>query len=618
MGTSQIKSVEDFIEQIPKFPSELLELNESSLKLLKLVYSRAKILPKYFQEGKIKPPLIISYHPKASLLNNNVHEAWFAEKIADKLGMLPIWIPYIYDTGFKNASEKIRRPTYVLFENTYIPLRSSAAISGNIIATEKRITDKEVKQFFRELEKHELSVLTEFKTMLNQFNFGHFLFDLKKKSSSVSKKSLRKTLNQFQNTWLKAVKGTKKLDESLAKISLSLLNKLGIDLGLVMMDDIIGDLVSEIFKEVLECPSIKEDPSLLENLFLAYEIKTRDRTPIMYAGQGNFIAYDDNAVRKFDGNLEILVEGLRNHTVLPTGDLIMLLFTAIGCKLVLGGAHTIEYYPDYCKKSYTLLKETSFNSKMQLLSYGRIRTLDLRNMTDMMSAIRIFDKVGSRNYIRKGKFTIPADIVDHLNFLAGSEEIPLEYQDLLAKILKNQKSTRDPAIEKEKKRYNKVMEISKKEAEELLKDPSTLKKWLRGVKFDNLHPVRLEVLLENLRLDVEMRMNKLEQNIKFEQHILGGTLYDPQEGEILYDGLLLRSHRYPSLFEMVFYEASLSPHFNNGGILKNHPSEWIWKQFIQEKDKKKWEEKAFSYYEDVFKELIPYDLIIPSLQFKNL
>ncbi|MHA1150957.1 MAG: hypothetical protein ACTSR8_22275 [Promethearchaeota archaeon] len=608
MENSVIKTVEDFITALPEFPKRSLGIPESSQKLLQILYQKAVKLPDSYKKSDLQPPLIISYHPKASLLNNNIHEAYLAEKVAQKLGMLPIWIPYIYDTGFKNAAEKIRRPTYVLFENKYIPLRTSAAIRGNIIATEKAISEREVKSFFRELEKHENSLLSQFKLMLNKFNFGHYLFDLKRSVSKVNKKQIHQNIIHYENLWLGSLKGTKKLDEALANISVAMLKELNIDIGLAMMDDILSEFVDFIFKEVLETDSIKNDPSILENLFLAYDIKSRERTPIMYAGEGNFIAYNDNAVRVFDGNLDLLIDGLKKHTVLPTGDLIMVLFTAIGCKLVLGGAHTIEYYPDYFIKAHSILKETSFNSKMQLLSYGKIRFMDLRNIIDIMSSIRVFDKVGSRNYIQKGKFNLPHDVVDHLNFLSGKYEVPLEYEKILENILSKQKENQITALQKEEERYQEVMGIISKEPEELLKEPEILKKWLRGIKFNELHPVKLEILLENLRLDVDTRLRLLKDNIKYEQHILGGTLYDLEEGEILYDGLLLRSNRYPSLLELVFYNCEPSNEFNTHGCLKDHDSKWIWKTFeSKEKDSLKLQE--FSDYFSVFNKLIPKKLI---------
>ena len=147
MNSTDIKTVEEFIDSIPEFPKELLDLTESSRNLLRLVYQKAVSLPGINLEEELKPPLIISYHPKASLLNNNVHEAFLAEKIAHKFDMIPIWIPYIYDTGFKSAGQKIRRPTYVYFEGKHIPLRTSAAIRGNIMATEKSLNDREIKAF---------------------------------------------------------------------------------------------------------------------------------------------------------------------------------------------------------------------------------------------------------------------------------------------------------------------------------------------------------------------------------------------------------------------------------------------------------------------------------------
>ena len=618
MERTQIQTIEDFINAIPPFPEEDLEISDSCQKLLEIVYKKANNLNETQQGPPYKPPLIISFHPKVSLLNNNIHETYLAEKVANKMGMVPLWIPYIYDTGFKNLANKIRRPTYIYFEGKHIPLRTSAAIRGNIMATEKALTDKEVRAFFRELVKHETANLARLKTMLNKFNFGHFLFDLKSSASKINNKIVRQRFESMEKLCLNAIKSTKKIDESLGNISIALLKEFGINVGIVMMDDILADITEIVFTEVIESPSVKKDPSILENLFLAYDLKSRERTPILYAGQGDFLAYDDSSNRVFDGKLDDLIAGLKSHSTLPTGDLIMVLFNAMGCKLVLGGAHTIEYYPDYFIKSHSVLKETSFNSKMQLFSYGKIKFMDTRNMTDIMSAIRVFDKVGSRNYIQKGKFSVPNDIVDHLNFLSGAKEVPIDYNIILKEILKSQKEGMLTALQKEEARYKEVMEIVSKDPEELLKDPVSLKKWIRGTKFDGLHPVRLEVLLENLRQDIEMRLRHLKENIKFEQHILGGTIeIEEDEGEIIYDGILIRSNRYPSLLELVYYDCKPLEQFEVEGHLEDHESEWVWKQFIHDQtETEDLEANAFSDYKSVYEKLIPKKSLVPLFKVK--
>ena len=160
-----IRNIKDFVGAIPEFPDEKIGLSESTLKLLKMAYEKTSNFPGSYSEKSIKPPLIVSFHPKVSLLNNNIHEMFLAEKVASKLGMIPLWIPYVYDTGYKTAANKIRLPTYVYFEGKFIPLRASAKIRGNITATEKPITEKEVKAFFSEIEKHELSTVTHLKRM---------------------------------------------------------------------------------------------------------------------------------------------------------------------------------------------------------------------------------------------------------------------------------------------------------------------------------------------------------------------------------------------------------------------------------------------------------------------
>lgn len=630
MPKTKINTLDDFIKSIPNFPSELIEIPEASKNLLKLAYSKSKNLPKFSPNEPIKIPLIISFHPKLSLLNNNIHEAYLSQKIANKFEMIPLWIPYVYDTGYKTSANKIRLPTYVYMEGKYISIRASSKIRGNIMATEDPITEKEIKEFFQEVSKHEKSLLTRLNSMLNPINFGHYLFDLKSKITNYTNKTIQKRISELEKQWIEETKGCKKLAESLARISLSQFKDFGINVGLLMMDDVLQDISRTVFTEVLESPSIKKDPSILENLFIAYDLKTKERSPILYTGQKQFIAFNEFDVKVFEGNFDDLIRGLGDHTVIPTGHLIMTLFTAMGCKLVLGGAHTLEYYPDYFQKAYNVLKETKFNSKMQLLSYGKIRFIDMRNILDVLSAIRILDKVGSRNYIQNNQIKIPDDIVDHLNFLASRESVPQEYHNILDSILgtaknngteqskDNENSNQNTdseksknALEKEIQRNSEIDKILLKTPDELLKDPTELKKWIPGTNFEGLHPVRLQVMLENLKADAEMRLHKMKENVEFEQHILGGTCGE----NIVYDGIINRSNRYPSLFELVYYKIKAGSKFDNGGYLNKGDSEWVWLKFDHQEDTQKSSSQVFKDYISVFDYLIPKKLLPDFMKF---
>jgi hypothetical protein len=335
-------------------------------------------------------------------------------------------------------------------------------------------------------------------------------------------------------------------------------------------------------------------------------------------------------VKVFDGSLDDLVESLGEHTVLPTGHLIMTIFVAMGCKLVLGGTHTLEYYPDYFEKAYSILNETSFNSKMVLLCYGDLRFMDIRNIYDVMSVVRVLDKVGSRNYIKSGQFKLPDAVIDHLNFLTGNSGVPTEYKTLLKKILKKStkkvteksgksivlpKKTQITALEKEQSRHLEIGKILQKKPEELLKNPASLIRWIKGSKFDGMHPVRLEVLLENLRLDADIKLRKIEENIRFEQHILGGSIDDDEGEKIIYDGILKRSNRYPSLFEMVYYECKPLKILKIGGKFEEHESDWIWRNFVQKIPKTALiKTEVFKDYNSVFERLIPTEILIPILK----
>jgi len=608
-----VRTSKQFLESLKEFSNINNLIPRKSSKLLNLIYKHAENLPKELkdEQGNLKLPLIISFHPKLSLLNNNVHEVYFSQHIAKKFGMIPIWIPYIYDTGYKTAENKIRLPTYVLFEGKYIPIRASAKIRGNIIAVEPALKKNEIIEFFNEIEKHELYILSNLKNMLNPFNFGHYLFNLKRKILNITSKQIKNKIESLKSDWIKIAtenSNCKRLSDSLSRISLYNLKKMNIDVALLNIDDILGDMIKIVFEEILQTPKIKQDPSKLENLFIHYNLKTKERTPVLYAGDFKFIAFDEFDNKVYEGTLDDLVQGIKDHSILPTGHLIMTLFTAMGCKIVLGGEHTINYYPDYFEKAYDLLEQTEFNTKMHLISYGNVRFMDLRNLTDIMSVIRILDKVGSRNYIQKSYITIPDDIIDHLDFLNGVKSIPIEYKTIAEQILKQNINEGITAYQKELARNQEVHKLLEMNREEILKNPTILKKYLPDLNINDLNIHKLEFVLENIRADADSRLVKMEENIKFEQHILGGTLLndDNKTSEVIYNGILLRSNRYPSLFEMVFYEIEPLEEFEVEGQFEYPESGWILAKFRVNVDKyNKINSIKFDDYKNIFEYLIP-------------
>ena len=524
-------------------------------------------------ETVVKAPVLISFHPKLSLLNNNVQEALLAVKFAEALDQIPLWIPYVYDTATHSSAEggKIRAPTYAYVEGSYIPLRSAAAIHGNIIKTEKAVQKREITKFMLELEKTLLSSLGGLQRQLNQYNFGHGLFDLKRRVMGFTKKKLRKELVSFTDLFQGATKGAKNLGEYLGQTSLKLFEKLDIPINLAFIEKVIPELVVDVFSQIIIKQDVQDDPSLLEGLFVHYNIKKKIRTPILYTGDA-FIAIDDNANRHFDGSLEELAEELRNGSILPTGPSLILLFTALGGQVTLGGLHTQEYYPDYLSNATKLLSGTGFNSQMRVVGYGPIRMLDTRSMTDIMAINRIYEKVGSRSVVKNGTMQLPHDIVDHLHFLAGKENVPMEYHSILEELIKNQKESA-PAIEKESARYTKISRWAGLTGDELQKELEDLKPYFRRLKLDELHPERVKIAVENLATDTELKYLKLKDNIRYEQHLLGGklqkeeasdefedgtgALYNEFGEEIkfheIFNGILHRSKRTPTLLEMALY-----------------------------------------------------------------
>jgi hypothetical protein len=671
-GSIHITTIHDIINSIPKLSGSELELPSGSKKLLNIIYSHTSNIPdaeKRLLLDSPKPPLIVSFHPKISLLNNNIQETYLATKFAEKMGMFPLWIPYAYDTGYKTASNKIRLPSYAFVEGKYIPVRSSAQIHGNIMATEKPLNDQEIRLFVQDLLKHETYILNKLKEMLDPINFGHYLFNLKRQVANIRPNQFKTALQELEKQWITVNKGSKRLSDSLGRIATNSLNHIGIHLGLMHIEDVLPEIVELIFQEVLKTSNIAKNTALLENLFLSYDAKTKVRSPILYAGNGNFIAFDESDVKVFEGNLTQLVDGLTSQTILPTGNCIMTIFMALGGKLVLGGPHTIEYYPEYLSKAHEILKETTFNAEMKLITYGNIRFLDYRSLYDVISVIRILDKVGSRNYIKSGLFTIPDDIVDHLNFLAGKDAVPKEFCSVLERIQKkaldgkqekkihppHEKTGKDDkeekvektAIVKEFERNNEFRRILTKPTEELMKEHELLKKWIPEIKTEDLHPIRLEIMLANQKLDWDMRLKKMLDNINYEHHILGGQIAikslrelacqiddesakkneekeeddyyqdddENKDDSIIYDGILLRTDRYPTLLELVLYDILPRDEINDPVKIIPSDNQYVMNQIIVQKQKDLISNpEQYSDYSSVFSRLIPSKLLPNILQ----
>jgi hypothetical protein len=303
----------------------------------------------------------------------------------------------------------------------------------------------------------------------------------------------------------------------------------------------------------------------------------------------------------------------------------MLLFNAIGCKITLGGTHTLEYYPEYIENSRKILKETSYDHTMKEYCYGDLRFIDARNTGDILSVARVLEKAGSRNIASNGSFKIPDDIVDHLNFLGGIERIPTEYKTIAESLPPIKKSS----YEKETERYKEITEYFRMSETEIMNHLDKLKKFIPTIKpSEDNHPIKIKLLVENYWADVDMRYRKMLQNIEFEQHILGGSLLKSQKEdvsdfgdedsddddnvEIIYNGILKRSNRVPSLLELMIFNNSIPDRFlteyETDFNTKNDHVIAILKN-IKEKSKKDSEDKQYTHYAELFETLIPSHLL---------
>jgi hypothetical protein len=587
MVTNQtsITSLKELQRKIPELPrlTQFSPLSEATRAILSKFYltmhgpdaARIQTLIKK-NSSELPPPLLISYHPKLSLLNNNVHEALLAVTLASKLGHVPLWIPYLYDTATHSAAEggKIRAPTYAYFEGRFLTLRAAAKIRGNIIKDEKPVNPKELDAFFREFTDHFTYQLGVLQNNLNQYNFGHALFDLKQRVMKVNRKTVLKELEGLKAEMAVEIKNTRNLGESLGMISRMLLEKLGIPMNIAFIEPLMPDLVKTVFEAILKTPQVRQDPSILEGLFYHYDFQSKTRTPINYTGD-TFLAMDDNANRHFEGPLEALTDGLGKGFIIPTGPTLILLFSALGAQITLGGLHTTEYYPEYLDNADRLLTNTDFNHQMQVFCYGGLRHIDTRSCLDILAVSRILEKVGSRTIVNRGELILPDDIVDHLNFLAGPTAVPQEYEPILHNILRQQGSPAEndkTALEKEKIRFDEIDRFNKLPLDGLKAHLTELQPYFRKLKLADLHTERIKMAIEELWEDSKMRVDKMQENIAYEQHLLGGIIRksaeseecDPSnedgedsKGQEIYGGILRRSPRAPTLLEMVLYQSKL-------------------------------------------------------------
>jgi len=626
-----IKNVQDLVEAVGGIESlrDAANMTDASSELFKQVRSisegysaeQTKLLR---GDEKIGAPLVISFHPKLSLLNNNIQEVIMAQKIAESLGMTPLWIPYTYDTGFKTGEKKITSSAYAFFEGEYIDLRSSQQIRGNLIKLEKAINKKELNVFMQKLEKLWLGKINWAKAHFNQYDFGHHLFPTKLKLMGLTKKELRNKIQNLKKMLTQATNQNMSLGHSLAKITHSLLIDAGINLNLAFIDDIFPELLGKILEYVISTQKVKNNPQLLEGFLLHFNQKNKVRTPIDFTGD-SFLCMDASANRLFDGGIDELVEALKNNEVIPTGMAQILVFSAIGCNLTIGGTHTQEYYPEYISATNDLLEETPLQHSMKLFSYGDVRFLNGRSITDMMSASRVLEAVGSRAIAQSGKVVLPNDVVDNLQFLAGNDAVPVEYEKYLGEVNPEKKTS----LKKLEERFRKLQEINQLTVEELMEKQEEIKKLARAIKFEDTEPMRIKIAIENLVNDSAMRLKKMEETIELEQHLLGGTIAIGDHGVnqwgefwadriiVKYNGLLNRHKRVPTLLEYHLYGQQITEEFTNNyelvdeSTLLQHVIGHI--ESVQDADENEGVVE-FTSFEDVYNYLIPVALIPESLK----
>ncbi len=596
---------------------------EKAQKILKLIYENTDGLDPtqiISTTGSLKAPLIISFHPKLSLLNNNVHEALLCSMLAKELDMIPIWMPYVYDTGYKAKSKKISSSALFYFEGKYLQLRAPSQIRGNLIGMEPPLKDSEIKAFIAELKTQFTQSIQELKKYLDEINFGHELFNLKLKLLKMNIKEINGRISELESDFLKINKGTKTLAHSLTRFSVYLLEKLGIKVYPMMIDFLLPEIFGEILEDAVSRPAIAKDPEKLEGLFLWFDKKTKERTPIQFTGQ-SFIGVDENAQKVFEGNVKDLVDALKKHDIIPTGPALMLLFNAIGCKITLGGTHTLEYYPEYIANSNKILQETDFDHSMQEFCYGNLKFIDSRNTGDILAVARILEKAGSRNIAETGSFKIPDSIIDHLQFLAGIDKVPLEYRSIAESLPKIKK----PSIEKEYERYKEFNDYYNMKPEELHSKIKELKKFIPTIDLQNPpSDERLKILVENFWEDVDMRYRKMLQMIQLEQHLLGGSLPkssksgdDDESGEdgeddnieVIYHGILKRSNRVPSLLELELFMNKINSKFIKEYDLDFKTDNPLVVSVLKEKKSEKMGTMEFKEFKPLFEMLVPEYLL---------
>ena len=355
------------------------------------------------------------------------HECLLASLLAKQLNLMPIWIPFMYDTATHSAAEggKIRAPLSVLLK-----MNSSTQIDNSnprkYCKDRKASNRKRIRTFLSVLEDHVLNRLEMLQNHFDQYNFGHYLFPLKQAVFHCDRQEIINKLTSLKEILLNRINNALNLGESLGLISQALLEPFGIEFNVGFIERFLPQFVETIFTTICARELIQTNESLLDGLFIHYNIKKKLRNPIFYR-EGRFIAQDPDQNILFEGSIQDLAHAMKGYTILPTGALLILLFMAMGCQITLGGPDTQTYYPEYIHKAELLLQETPFNAHMEILGYGGIRSMDTRNLTDLLATSRILEKVGSRGLTQKGKITIPHDIIDHLRFLAGKNAVPREF-----------------------------------------------------------------------------------------------------------------------------------------------------------------------------------------------
>ncbi|MEM0481004.1 MAG: hypothetical protein QXQ14_02380 [Candidatus Aenigmatarchaeota archaeon] len=362
---------------------------------------------KLIDEAGFQPFILTSYHPRIGISQNNIAAIFISSIITNK-NTKPMLMAYVWDIVKKSGVNKTKSPIILNIENEHIYFRNLKLVGLKPLVLLPTATESEVESFFKKIEEKINEKINEFNNLLKKYFldiFGHPFFWLRK----VEWKEIKDNLNKLKKIYTESISGTSNLAEYIINVNRNLFSYINIPIDAVSLDYAIKKLPSfwlEIF-------------SFLKNHTIEY-----NKPFFRIVTERGLLPLKLEDVKKEDFE-NLLYESKIVPSTLP----FLIFFSSLGAKLIVEGSPTEKWYPYDLYIANRISRKLGYDGNLFFLSFGRLRVLDIREISDFSAFFDLLTRVIGKSIYLKGEFKLIEDTINDLIERGG--DVPIQFKEYL-------------------------------------------------------------------------------------------------------------------------------------------------------------------------------------------